>query len=214
MDEDISIIDANTRNEKVRNFFINNKKKLIIGTSILLILAMGYYSFDIIKKKKKINLANKFNLVTIDFKIEDTQKTVKDLINIVKVNDVTYSPLALYFLIDNDLIKSPEEINILFDELINKTNLEEEIKNLNIYKKGLFNSNFVSENELLQILNPVINSESMWKSHCLYLVAEYFYANGEKQKAKEFFIQILTLPKADKEIKLASQKRINRDLSE
>jgi predicted negative regulator of RcsB-dependent stress response len=214
MDEEISIIDANTRNEKIKNFLINNKKNLIIGTSILLIIIISYFSFDAIKEKNKINLANRFNLVTINFKTEDSQKTVENLINIVKENDVTYSPLALYFLIDNNLIKSKEEINVLFDELINKTNLEEEIKNLNIYKKGLFNSNFVSENELLQILNPIINSESIWKSHSLYLVAEYFYAKGEKQKAKEFFNQILTLPKANNDIKLASQKRINRDIGE
>ena len=214
MDEEISIIDANTRNEKVKNFFINNKKNLIIGTSILLILIIGFFSLEAIQEKNKVNLANKFNRAIINFKPEDSQKTVENLINIVKENDVIYSPLALYFLIDNNLIKSTEEINVLFDELINETNLEEEIKNLNIYKKGLFNSNFVSENELLQILNPLINSESIWKSHTLYLVAEYFYAKGEKEKAKEFFNQILTLPKANNDIKSASQKRVNRDLSE
>ena len=117
-------------------------------------------------------------------------------------------------MIDNDLIKNKEKINILFDELIDKTNLDDEIKNLNIYKKGLFNSNFVSENELLKILNPLINSESAWKSHALYLVAEYFYTKGESQKAKEFFEQILTLKKANKDIRLASQKRVNRDIGE
>ena len=214
MDEDISIIDANTRNEKVKNFFINNKKKLIIGTLILFILIIGFLSLDSIQKKNKINLANKFNLSIINFKIEDTQKIIEDLIDIVKENDITYSPLALYFLIDNNLIKNTDEINALFDELINQTNLEEEIKNLNIYKKGLFNSHIASENELLQILNPIINSESIWKSHSLYLIAEYFYAKGEKEKAKEFFNQISLLPNANSDIKLASQKRLNRDLSE
>ena len=214
MDEDISIIDANTRNEKVKNFFINNKKKLIISTLILSILIIGFLSLDSIQKKNKVNLANKFNVSIINFKIEDTQKIIDDLINIVKENDITYSPLALYFLIDNNLIKNPDEINVLFDELINLTNLEEEIKNLNIYKKGLFNSNIASENELLQILNPIINSESIWKSHSLYLIAEYFYAKDEKEKAKEFFNQILLLPNANSDIKLASQKRLNRDLSE
>ena len=204
MDEEISIIDTNARNEKIKNFFIKNKKILIIITSILLILIIGFISLDSIQK----------NLATIKFKNDSTQKTVDDLTNIVKENDVTYSPLALYFLIDNDLIKNPEEINTLFDELINKTNLEEEIKNLNIYKKALFNSNFVSENELLKILNPIINSKSIWKSHSLYLVAEYFYAKGEKEKAKEFFNQVLTLPKANSDITLASQKRVNRDLGE
>ena len=214
MDEEILIIDTNTRNEKIKNFFIKNKKILIIIISTLLILIIGFTSLDSIQKKNKINLADKFNLATIKFKNDSTQKTVDDLTSIVKENDVTYSPLALYFLIDNDLIKNPEEINTLFDELINKTNLEEEIKNLNIYKKALFNSNFVSENELLKILNPIINSKSIWKSHSLYLVAEYFYAKGEKEKAKEFFNQILTLPKANSDIKLASQKRVNRDLGE
>ena len=214
MDEEISIIDTNARNEKVKNFFVNNKKKLIAITTIFLILVTGYFSFDAFKKKEKVNLANKFNLTIINFKTENSEKTIEDLINIIKENDNTYSPLALYFLIDNNLVNEQEEINFLFDELINKTNLEEEIKNLNIYKKALFNSNFVSENELLQILNPIINSESIWKSHSLYLVAEYFYAKGEKQKAKEFFNQILVLPNANNEIKLASQKRLNRDFSE
>ena len=214
MDEEISIIDTNARNEKVKNFFVNNKKNLIIATAIFLISVTGYFSFDAFKKKEKINLANKFNLATISFKTENSEKIIKDLTSIIKENDTTYSPLAFYFLIDNNLVKNKEEINVLFDEIINKTNLEEEIKNLNIYKKGLFNSDIVSENELLQILNPIINSESIWKSHSLYLVAEYFYAKNEKQKAKEFFNQILLLPNANNEIKLASQKRLNRDLSE
>ena len=214
MDEETSIIDTNTRNEKVKIFFVNNKKKLIAITTIFLILVTGYFSFDAFKKKEKVNLANKFNLTIINFKTENSEKTIEDLINIIKENDNTYSPLALYFLIDNNLVNEQEEINFLFDELINKTNLEEEIKNLNIYKKALFNSSFVTENELLQILNPIVNSESIWKSHSLYLIAEYFYAKGEKQKAKEFFNQILALPQANNEIKLASKKRLNRDLSE
>ena len=214
MDEEISIIDTNTRNEKVKIFFVNNKKKLIAITTIFLILVTGYFSFDAFKKKEKVNLANKFNLTIINFKTENSEKTIEDLINIIKGNDNTYSPLALYFLIDNNLVNEQEEVNFLFDELINKTNLEEEIKNLNIYKKALFNSSFVTENELLQILNPIVNSESIWKSHSLYLIAEYFYAKDEKQKAKEFFNQILLLPNANNEIKLASQKRLNRDLSE
>ena len=214
MDEEISIIDSNTRNEKVKNFFINNKKNLVVSTSIFLILVIGYFCQDNKKKKEKLNLATKFNLTTINFKTEDSEKIIKDLTNIIKKNDATYSPLALYFLIDNNLVNGLEEINVLFDELINKTNLEKEIKNLNIYKKALFNSSFVSENELLQILNPIINSESIWKSHSLYLIAEYFYAKGEKQKAKEFFNQILLLPNSNNEIKLESKKRLNRDLSE
>ena len=214
MDEEILIIDSKTRNEKIKNFFINNKKKLVACTSILLISIIGYFSLEEIKIRNKIKLAEKFNLVIINFQTQEKQKTINELTNVVKENEATYSPLALYFLIDNNLIKDKNEINILFDELIDETKLDEEIKNLIIYKKALFNSEFASENELLQMLNPIINSESIWKAHALYLIAEYFYSKNEKKKSKEFFSQILLLKNGNIEIKKQSQKRINRDLSE
>jgi len=214
MDEEITIINSNTRNEKIKNFFINNKKSFIIGFSIILLVIISYISLEKVKELNKIKLANQFNITTINFKTEDKQKTIDQLIELINENDATYSPLALYFLIDNNLIDNQKEINSLFDELINETNLDKEIKNLIIYKKGLFNSDFSTENNLLVILNPIINSKSIWKSHALYLIAEYFYSKGQKQKAKEFFNKIIELPNSNKEIKLAAQKRINRNLSE
>ncbi|MDA7453638.1 hypothetical protein N9A52_02370 [Candidatus Pelagibacter ubique] len=214
MDEEITIIDTNARNERIKNFFINNKKKLIIIISIILVIIIGYLSFENSKEKNKIKLANQYNLALIDLNPENKQKTIDEMVNVVKSNDATYSPLALYHLLDNNLIENKDEINILFNELIENTKLDNEIKNLIIYKKALFNSDFVSENELLQILNPVINSESIWKSHALYLLAEFFYSKDEKQKAKEFFNQIIILPNANGTIKTDSQKRLNRDLGE
>ena len=214
MDEEITIIDTNARNERIKNFFINNKKKLIITISIISVIIIGYLSFENSKEKNKIKLANQYNLALIDLNPENKQKTIDEMVNVVKSNDATYSPLALYHLLDNNLLENNDEINILFNELIEKTNLDNEIRNLIIYKKALFNSEFVSENELLKILNPVINSESIWKSHALYLLAEFFYSKEEKQKAKEFFNQILVLPNANSTIKTESQKRLNRDLGE
>ena len=214
MDEEITIIDTNARNERIKNFFINNKKKLIITISIISVIIIGYLSFENSKEKNKIKLANQYNLALIDLNPENKQKTIDEMINVVKSNDATYSPLALYHLLDNNLLENNDEINTLFNELIEKTNLDNEIRNLIIYKKALFNSEFVSENELLKILNPVINSESIWKSHALYLLAEFFYSKEEKQKAKEFFNQIIALPNANSAIKTESQKRLNRDLGE
>tara|TARA_B100000787_G_scaffold144691_1_gene114613 strand:- start:56 stop:700 length:645 start_codon:yes stop_codon:yes gene_type:complete len=214
MDEEITIIDTNTRNEKIKNFFINNKKNLIIGTSVIIIGLISYFLYEELKERKKIKLANKFNLATINHNEGTSQRTIIELVSIINENDITYSPLALYFLLDNNLIKNNTDINKLFDTLINDTNLEKEIKNLIIYKKALFNANFVTENALLQILNPIINSESIWKSHALYLLAEYFYANNEIQKAKEFFNQVLVLQNSNIDIKKKSQKRLNRDIGE
>ena len=214
MDEEITIIDSNTRNEKITNFFVNNRKKIIIGFLTLLVSVGSYFSLEEMKKRNKIKLANQFNITLINFSTGDKQTTIDQLTNLINENDVTYSPLALYFLIDNNLIDNKDEINALFNELINETTLDKEIKNLIIYKKALFNSDFASENDLLQILNPIINSESIWKSHALYLMAEYFYSKNEKQKAKQFFTQVLALQNSNKDIKIESQKRINRDFSE
>tara|TARA_B100000780_G_C21063821_1_gene427745 strand:- start:651 stop:1295 length:645 start_codon:yes stop_codon:yes gene_type:complete len=214
MDEEITIIDSNTRKEKIKNFFINYKKKIIIFISVILILLIGYFSFEEIKNRNKIKLANQFNSTIEDFKNGNKEKIISNLTKIINEQDSTYSPLALYFLIDNNLIDEQDEINNLFNILIDKTNLETEIKNLIIYKKALFNSNFVDENKLMKLLSPILNSESIWKSHGLYLIAEYFYSKNEKQKAKEFFNQILMLTNSNNDIKLKSQKRISRDYSE
>jgi len=214
MDEDIAIINKNNRNEKIKNFFIKNSKKLTILVSAIILVIFGYFIYEDLSKKNKIKLANRYNLVTIKYVSGDENKVEKELIDIVNEKDKTYSPLALYFLIDNNIVSENDKINELFDIIINETSLDKEIKNLVIYKKGLFNSDFESENNLIQILNPVINSDSAWKSHALYLMAEYFYFKNQKQKSKEFFNQILALENSNSAIKIETQKRLNRDFSD
>ena len=211
MDEDIEIINTNTRNEKIKNFFIINKKKIITFASFLILIAIFYFLFLEIKERNKIKLAEKYNKIKIEHTINNKEKTKNKLIEVIYENDSTYSPLALYFMIDNEILTENNEINKLFDQVINKAKLDKEIKNLIIYKKALFNSDFTSENELLNILNPIINSESIWKSHALYLVAEYFYSKNEKEKSKEFFNKIVGMSNSNQKIKVESQKRLNRD---
>ena len=53
MDEDVSIINSNTRNEKIRNFLVENKKKLISAILILVIFLGSAYSFDKYKTNQK-----------------------------------------------------------------------------------------------------------------------------------------------------------------
>ena len=214
MDEDISIINTNTRNEKIKNFFIHNKKKIISGLSFIVILLICYFAFGEYQDRKKIEISDSFNKITINYSESNKEKTAKDLIQIVNEKNSTYSPLSLYFIIDNELISEKNTINELFDVIIDETSLDKEIKNLNIYKKALYNADDSSENDLLNILNPVIKSESVWKSHALYLMAEFFYSKNEMQKSKEFFNQIINLENASQEIQLEARKRLNRDLSE
>ena len=214
MDEEITIIDKSTRNQKIKNFLIHNKKKFIITISIIFILIIGRLTFDEIKKNNIIKLANQYNSVITDYNLNKKKESVINLTYIINEQDETYSPLALYFIIDNNLIENKEIVNSLFDILINKVNLKPEITNLIIYKKALYNSNFLTESELIKMLNPIINTESIWSSHALYLIGEYFYSNNEKEKSKEFFKKILSLSDANSDVKSEAYRRINRDLSE
>ena len=213
MDEEIDIINTNTRNEKIKNFFINNRNSLI-GIFVVIILALcGYFFYEEFQTRQKAKLADQYNLAVI--KYESGQKDIADeLKTIVNAKDSTYSPLAFYFLIDNNLVTSKEEINQYFDLIINESGLDEETRNLNLFKKGLFNSDFANENELLDILNPLIKSESIWKPHALYLMAEYYLANNQKQKSKEFFELLVNLEGASQKIKTEAQKRLRADFSE
>ena len=78
----------------------------------------------------------------------------------------------------------------------------------------MYNSEIQNEEEMLKIVNPLINSASIWKSHALYLMGEYYYSKNEKQKSIEFFKKIIETNNANPTIKLEAQKRITRDLSD
>ena len=214
MDEEISIIDSNTRKEKLKNFFIKNKKKLILLVFFTTLLLIFFFIFKELKKKNKIEISDLYNSSIIEYSENNKEKVLNNLIYIINKEDPTYSPLSLYFIIDNDLVLDKEKIKGLFEIVINDTPLDEEIKNLVIYKKALFYADEIDENSLLDILNPLIKSDSIWKSHALYILAEYFYDKGEKRKAKEFFEKILITGNANQDIKREAQKRLNRDLSE
>ena len=214
MDEDISIINSNTRNERIKNFFLNNKKKLVIFFFIFIFIIILFFGYGEIKKSQKKNISLKYNSIIIDYNKNEKIKTTEELIAIINKKDSTYSPLSLYFIIDNKLISNKEEINLLFNVIIEKISLEKEIRNLIIYKKALYNADSANENELLRILNPLINSDSVWKSHALYLMGEFFYSKNEKEKSKEFFNNIILLENPNLEILRETQKRLNRDLSD
>jgi len=214
MDEEISIINQNTRYEKIKNFFFENKKKILAILLLLVFCLISYFGFQEINKRNKIKIANDFNKLLIEHTNENDEKIIEEMINIINEKDRTYSPLALYYLIDKNLINEKKKLNELFDILIDDTNIEKEIKNLLIYKKALSNADNLDENSLIQMLNPIINSESVWKSHALYLLAEFFYSKDQNEKSKEFFNKIISLPSGNLDIKRESQKRLNRDFSE
>ena len=214
MDEDLSIINTNSRNEKIKNFFKSYLKIIIIISIFILIIISSLFLYKEYTIKKKSKISDQFNNVVISYNEKNKSNTLDKLDSIILSKDTTYAPLSLYFILENNLLEKQEKINKYFDIIINEIELDEDLKNLNIYKKGLYNSNFLQEDQILQILNPILIKDNPWKSHALYLVAEYYYNKNEIQKSKEFYLKIINSEKANKEIKLKSQLRIQRDLSE
>ncbi len=213
MSEDTQIVSNEIKKTDLKSFFLNNKKKVIVIIAIILLLLFTYFFYSDYKKDQKLQISEKYNSAVISYNKDEPNASILEMINIIELKDPTYSPLALYFLLDNNLLSNKEKVNEYFDIIINDVNTDKEIKNLVIFKKGLYNSESASEDELLKILYPIINSDNLWKSHALYIMAEYFFSKNEMQKSKEFFEKILEMENSNPKIKLEAQKRLQRDFS-
>tara|TARA_Y100000590_G_scaffold378311_1_gene445168 strand:+ start:2168 stop:2812 length:645 start_codon:yes stop_codon:yes gene_type:complete len=213
MSEETQIIVNDIKKTSLKSFLLNNKK--LIVTLFLIILLALFASFFYIdhKKDQKVKISEQYNFAVISYNKDNPGTSILKMKDIINIKDPTYSPLALYFLLDNNLLSNKDEVNEYFDLLIKEVKLEKEVKNLIIFKKGLYNSDSANEDVLLKIFDPLINSENLWESHALYILAEYFYSKNEMQKSKEFFEKILKLENSNTQIKLEAQKRLQRDFS-
>ena len=213
MSEDIEIINQNTRIEKIKNIFSKNYKKLIASLVLILLVLFSYFGYQEYKKRLRLEIADIYNQIALkEITIENTND-IEQLIKIIKEKDPIYSVLSLYFIIENNLVNDQKEINNFFDLIINSQK-EKEIKNLIIYKKAMYNADIISENELLDILNPILKSESVWKSHALLLMADYFEHNNNLIKSKDFLEEIVNSELVNNEIKIEAERRLKRNSGE
>ena len=209
MSDDIEIINRNTRIEKIKIFFSNNYKKLIVSLVLILLVLFSLFGYQEYKKREKLKIAEIYNQVTLkEITIENTND-IEQLVKIIKEKDPIYSALSLYFIIENDLVNDQKKINNFFD-LVIKSQEEKEIKNLIIYKKAMYNADIISENELLDILNPLLKSQSVWKSHALLLMADYFEHSNNLLKSKDFLKEIVNSEVVNNEIRVEAERRLKR----
>ena len=213
MDEDIAIINQNTKIHLIKSFFKRNIKKILIIIIIYIIILITIFAFGEIKKRKKNKIAQIYNSVIFNSDNYSNTEIKEKMINIINSKVDTYSTLALYYLIDNNLINENDKIEDLFDLTISITK-DFELKNLIIFKKGLYFSDKLTENELLNILRPIISSDSIWKQHGLLLIGDFYYQKRKFNKAKEFFQKIIELNNVNPKLKIDVEKRLNRDFSE
>ena len=188
-----------TKKSKLKKFY--ESYKVLIFTSIfILTIFLGSFGFYLEnKEKKRILLSENYVQAKIYLANGDKNKAVSTLKKVIFANDPTYSTLCFFLILNQNLVTDYKELSILFDNLLDNNKFEKEVKNLLIYKKALFNSNFINESKFLEDIKPLLNAETLWKPHALLLIGDYFVSKKEYIKAREFYIQIFSINNLQKD---------------
>ena len=196
-----------TTSRKVLNLYKNNKI-LIISISFIIFFLFVIFNLYLSKKENEnLIFANEYVQAKVYVENNEKDKALKILNKLVLDSKSTYSVLAFFLILNENLIDDKEQLVKMFDHILNKNKFDTEIKNLIIFKKALFQSDFTNEEKLLSTLKPLINSESIWKPHALLLLGDYFVQRKEFLKAKEFYLQVLSIKNIDQEFyKTANSK--------
>ena len=189
-----------TKKSKLKKFYELNKI-LIFSSMLILVILLGSLSFYLEnQKKKKILLSENYIDAKIYIESGNKNEALNALKTVIFANDPTYSTLSFFLILNQNLITDRKEISALYDHLLEHNKFEKELRNLLIYKKALFNSNFVSETKLLEIIKPLINTDTLWKPHALLLLGDYFMSKGENIKATEFYQKIFSINNLHKDL--------------
>ena len=189
-----------TSRSRIKKFYQSNKILIFSSILILIILIVSSSLYLESKERKKILLSE--NYIQAKFYLDNGNKyeALNTLKEVIFANDPVYSTLSLFLILNHNLIVDYKEISLFFDHLLENNKFEKELRNLLIYKKALFNSNFVAESELLETIKPLLNTDTLWKAHGLKLLGDYFMSKGENIKAIEFYQQILSIYNLHKDL--------------
>ena len=187
-----------SKKSKIKEFY-ESKKYLIYSLTFVLIIALGSVIFYLEnKEKKKIILSENYIQAKVSLENGDKNKAINILKENIFADNTTYSTLSFFLILDLNLINDQTEISNLFEHILTNNKFEKELEDLLIYKKALFDSNFLNEAELLKSINPLLKTDSLWRPHALLLLGDYFLSKKEHLKAKEFYSHILSMPNLQK----------------
>ena len=182
-----------TKKSKFRGLYDANKFLIFSTLFVLIIASISFSFYTVSREKKQILLADNYMVAIFYLQNNERDKGRKILKEIILANNRTYSTLSLFLILDEDLVDDQKEISNLFDHLLANNKFEQEVKNLIIFKKTLFLSNFANELEMVENAKQLINTNTLWKPHALLLLGDYFSSKKQYLKAKEFYVQILSL---------------------
>ena len=189
-----------SKKNRLKRFYTENKIAIFSTIIVLLILAISFSIYLINKEKKDALLADNYIEAKIYLEAGEKNKAKRILKNIVLSNNGTYSALSLFLILNENLIVNEQELLNLFNLLLKNNKFEDEIKNLIIFKKAIFQSNYSNELELIETTKPLLNTDTIWKPHILLLLGDFLVSKNQNLKAKEFYTRVLSLKNLNKEL--------------
>ena len=173
----MSLESSEQRKRGVIDFLKSKKKSLISLCVIFIFLGVAFLWLDYSGKSKRIKISESFIEAKILLTENEHSKSLEILKDIIMQQDKVYSPLSLFLILDQDLEKDKRIIISYFDKVLSIGSLRKEDLNLLRLKKAIFISNSSKEQDMLDLLNPIINSNSIWKPHAIMLLGDYFFYN-------------------------------------
>ena len=177
------------KKDKLKLFIskIKENSKLLASAFLIILIVFIVLTFlENRKTKEDIFTSKEFNNAKILIKNKKKQESFIILEKIIDKKHKFYSPMSLYLILDSELEKDQESILKLFDKVISIKKLDKESINLIKIKKALFLSNHYGEQEILKELNPIINSNSVWRSNAINILIDYFSSKGSFSKADQY----------------------------
>ena len=175
---------------RLSNFIKKNKKYFVYTSIIIFFFILAFLFIQNLKKKIEIKISEEYTQATILIKQKKLQESKLILESIINKEHEFYSPLALYLIIDNNIEDDYSKVIDFFDIILKNSSIDKEILNLIKIKKTIYLLNQDDENLIIATLNPVINSDSIWRNMAIDIIVEYFLSRNQKIRANEY-IQLL-----------------------
>jgi predicted negative regulator of RcsB-dependent stress response len=172
--------------ENIISYFKKNKKSLIIVSVLFIVIGFSFIFYQKNIDNKNTLISNKFNKASILIDQNNIGESKILLKEIIINGHKFYSPLALYLLIEKKIEKDNDKIIFYFDEILKINSLDKENVNLIKIKKTFFLFKTGKEEDIIKNLNPIINSNSVWKKTAIDLLREYYIHKGENLKADQY----------------------------
>jgi hypothetical protein len=180
--------------DKATNLARQYSKLLIASLVSVLIFLFSFLFYKNLQEKNNIKIAEQYTQASILVKQKKIQESKLLLEYIINENHQFYSPMALYLIIDNNIVSEKIKIISFFDKILNNNSIDKENLNLIKIKKAVYLIGLDNEELIVETLNPVINSNSVWRKIAINLISEYFFSKNQAVKAEEY-IKLLNIKK-------------------